>query len=594
MNNSQQDLLRTTLRQFRGGLLVAVFLSFFLMLLHLVVPLYMIQIYGRVISSGSIDTLIMLTVVAVGALIVYGILDYFRSRVYLVMGEALGRRLNLPTLQASIVDSLHGDSASTSQASRDLNDLRSFVTGAAISVPLEILWSPIFLIVLFLIHPVFGIIAVISAAILIGMSVAADLLTRPPLAEASAAGAASFGEVGAAVRNGEVIEAMGMLPSVAKRWQKSQFQMLSLLDTGNTLGKGLAAVSRSLRLIMQIAVIGAGAVLVIQHLVAPGAMLAAMIILGRFLQPFEQLIVGWRQWVFAITAWNRVRDLLNRQTGRRQTLAFPTPDGRLVVDRVVYIPKGCDQAVLKGISFSLEPGEVLGVVGPSAAGKSTLARLLVGVWAPTTGGIYLDGHNVYLWERENFGKYVGYLPQSVSLMHGTVRENIARMAADADPRAIIKAARQAGVHEMIGRLPFGYETTVGDNGYSLSGGQRQRIALPRPLSGEPRFIVLDEPNSNLDAEGEQALLHAIGEARRGGATVVLIAHRPSIMVTADKLLVLKDGLVDQFGDRAEVMRSITRTAAGTGGRETPGSPRAVAAVPKPVQLGRADQPGSRP
>jgi ATP-binding cassette subfamily C protein len=554
-----RDLLRETLRRFRRGLAVAAVFSLFISALQLTVPLYMLQVFDRVLGSGNLDTLAMLTVVAVGALAVFAVLEFMRARVFLVMGDTLARRLTLPTLQAAVSDTLNGRSRAAGEASRDLNELRTFLTGNAVGVPLDLLWSPLFLFVLFLLHPAFGFIALGSGAVLFAMSVIGDLATRRPLAEASDAAAESFGEVGGAVRNAEVIEAMGMLPAVGRRWQGAQDRMLRLLDGGNGKGKAIAAASRALRLCMQIAVLGTGALLVVERQATPGTIIAASIITSRYLQPFDRLIGTWRQWVFAHSAWRRVRGLLDTAADRRSGMTFPTPAGRLTADRVTFVPQGSDRPVLTGVSFALEPGEVLGVVGPSAAGKSTLARLLVGLWAPTAGGVYLDGHSVYLWDREDFGRHVGYLPQAVALLDGTVRENIARMA-DADPRAVVAAARRAGVHDMIGRLPFGYDTVLGDGGFALSGGQRQRIGLARALFGEPRFLVLDEPNSNLDGDGEQALLAALGDARSGGATIVLVAHRPSVMTIADKLLVLKEGRVDQFGERAEVLRRITGPA----------------------------------
>jgi ATP-binding cassette, subfamily C, bacterial len=375
-----------------------------------------------------------------------------------------------------------------------------------------------------------------------------------------------------------VIEAMGMLPAVAKRWQRSQYHMIDLLNRGNGAAKALSAASRALRLILQIAMISTAAVLVIEREASPGSAMAAGILMGRMLQPFEQLIDGWRQWVFALSAFGRVRNLLNTARSRRQSMPLPRPDGQLTVDRLVYRPPGVDRPVLKGVSFSLEPGETLGIIGPSAAGKSTLARLLVGIWEPTAGGIYLDGHSTFLWERESFGVNVGYLPQNVSLLDGTIRENISRMT-DASPADVVNAAKMADVHEMIGRLPFGYDTTIGDTAYSLSGGQRQRIGLARALFGNPRLLVLDEPNSNLDNAGEQALITAIAKAKAAGTTVILIAHRPSVVAAVDKLLVLKDGLIDQFGARADVLKAMS----------VPPAARQVSTTPNVARLVKTEQ-----
>ncbi|EWY39655.1 ABC transporter ATP-binding protein [Skermanella stibiiresistens SB22] len=571
-------LLRGTLRHLGKGMVFSAVLSCFINLLMLIVPLYTMQVYDRVMTSRSTDTLVMLAIVAVGGLCVYAVLDYIRTKVFLIMSDMIARRLNVPTLQAAVIDTLHGSQRNSTQAIRDLNDLRSFITGGSITVPLEVMWVPMFLVVLFLLHPIYGWLALGAAIFLFLMSVLTDILTRRPLAQANEAAARSFSDIASTVRNAEVIEAMGMLPAVAKRWERSQYHMIDLLNRGNTTSKALSAASRSIRLMLQLAMISTACLLVINREASPGSAMAAGMLIGRVLHPFELLIDGWRQWVFALSALNRVRGLLNGTKGRRESMPLPRPEGRLTIDRLVYIPPGVERPVLKGISFSLEPGETLGIIGPSAAGKSTLARLLVGIWEPTAGGIYLDGHSTFLWERESFGHSVGYLPQNVSLLDGTIRDNISRMT-EASPLDVVNAAKMADVHEMIGRLPFGYDTTIGDAAYSLSGGQRQRIGLARALFGNPRLLVLDEPNSNLDSAGEQALLHAIAKAKAAGTTVVLIAHRPSVVAAVDKLLVLKDGMIDQFGARADVLKAIA----------APPGARQVATAPNVARLVKSEQ-----
>jgi len=357
------------------------------------------------------------------------------------------------------------------------------------------------------------------------------------------------------MRHAEAIEAMGMLPALARRWRRSQLQTQDLLDLATRRSRAMSAVSRTLRYMMQVAILSVGAILVMRQEVGAGAMVASSIIMGRMLQPFDSMVDGWRQWVLAAAAWRKVCDLLENEAPNRESKPTPRTQGELKADSLVYAPRGSDVPILKGVSFALSPGEVLGIAGPSAAGKSTLARLLIGIQKPTTGGVYLDGNNVYLWERGSYGDMVGYLPQNVSLLDGTIRENIARMR-DADPRQVIEAAQLAGVHEMIGRLPLGYDTKVGDAAYTLSGGQRQRIGLARALFGRPRLIVLDEPNSNLDGDGERALVRAIEAMKADGAIVILIAHRPSVMQAADKLMVLQDGKVTQFGPRNAVVGTI--------------------------------------
>lgn len=549
-------LIRGLQRSFAGGLAYAGFLSLFVNLLLLIVPLFMMQVQDRVVVSRSYDTLTMLLVIAVGGLVLYGVIEFVRSLVFQTMASIFARQLNLPALQAAVSASLEQGSGQATQAIRDLNDIRYFIASSAVATPLEAAWSPIFLAVLFALHPVYGLVGIVSLVILLVLGVLSDVLTRRVLKEANAEGVASINEVGASLRHAETIEAMGMLPALATRWRTQQLAMIEHLDTGTRRGKFIAALTRSSRMTMQLAVYATGAVLIIRNEVTAGTLMAASILLGRLLAPFDSMIADWRQWVLAATAWNRVKELLQSSSSQRQTVPTPPTQGDLVVDRVVFAPSGSEQTVIKSVSFSLQPGEVLGVVGPSGAGKSTLARLMVGVLKPNVGGIYLDGHNVYLWERGSFGAMVGYLPQSVSLLNGTIAENIARLRKP-DPHAILEAARIAGVHELIGRLPLGYDTQVSDGDFKLSGGQRQRIGLARALYGMPRLIVLDEPNANLDAEGEQSLIRAINAAREAGAIVMLIAHRPSVMQVVDKILVLREGRVQQFGPRSAIAGMIT-------------------------------------
>ncbi|PVE23432.1 type I secretion system permease/ATPase [Microvirga sp. KLBC 81] len=549
------EIIHQGRKAFVSGLVYAAILSAIINVLQLTVPLFMLQVHDRVVNSQSTDTLTMLVIIAVIALTIYCILDYVRALTYQVMASKLVRKLNLPVLQAAVSASVTKGVSQSGQAIRELNDIRTFVTGNAISVPLEALWSPIFLVVLFALHWLYGLVALVSALIIISLSLFSDFLIRRGMKRANETAVRNIGEISGSLRHAEAIEAMGMLPALARRWRQSQLHTQDLLDITTRRSRALTSVTRTCRYAMQIAVLSTGAVLVIRQEVSAGSMVASSIIMGRMLLPFDSMVDGWRQWVLAATAWSNVRDLLENQSPKRETKPTPRTQGDLTVDRLVYAPPGSDVPVLKGLSFTLSPGEVLGIVGPSAAGKSTLARHLIGVTRPTAGGVYLDGNNVYLWERGSFGDMVGYLPQSVSLLDGTIRDNIARMR-DVDPRLVLDAARLADVHDMIGRLPLGYDTHLGEGGYMLSGGQRQRIGLARALYGRPRFIVLDEPNANLDADGERALIHAIEVMRADGAIVILIAHRPSIMQTADKLMVLQDGKISQFGPRTSVVGAI--------------------------------------
>lgn len=554
--NDPRLLILRARRVFVLALIYAAVLSACIGVLQLSTPLYMMQVHDRVLNSQSMDTLTMLTILVIGALIVYGVLEYIRAMTFQAMGTAVVRWLNLPVLTAAVQAAADQGLTRATQSLRDLVELRSFLTTSAVSAPLDAAWSPIFLGVLFALHPLFGVLGAISIALLVCCGLLTDMLTRRMMKEANQANIEAVSKIGASLRHAEAIEAMGMLPALARRWRAAQMHALDALEVSGSRSKAMASITRSLRFMIQAASLATGAILVMQQEISPGAMMATSILVGRLLAPFDSMIENWRQWVLAIASWRRIEAALKEDLAVRQTMPHPRSQGDLVVDKLVYAAPGLDVPIIKGISFSLAPGEVLGIVGPSAAGKSTLARLLVGILKPTTGGVFLDGNNVYLWERSSFGQMAGYLPQSVSLLEGTIRDNISRME-ESEPHKVLEAARLADVHDMIGRLPLGYDTPVGDGHLTLSGGQRQRIALARCLYDRPRLIVLDEPNANLDAIGERALIRSIERARSDGAIVIMIAHRPTIMQAADKLLVLENGRITQFGPRTDVVASMT-------------------------------------
>jgi ATP-binding cassette, subfamily C, bacterial len=574
-----EDVLRMTLRQCGAGLLLAMAIGLFISLLHLIMPLYMLQVYERVLVGRSLDTLLMLTILAFGALMFLAMFDYIRGRIFMIIGERVARRLGAITLQATVRESLRMQSTAGGGGMRDLQELRQFLTGGSATVPFDLLMAPLFITVLFTMHPLFGAVAIFAVVVLTSFGIIMDLVVRRPAARANEAALASYADVTTAIRRAEILESMGMLPAIARRWRHGQSRALHLLGAGNSGAKALGAIARSVRLALQITMLATGAVLVIKQETSAGSIMATTMIMSRLLLPFEQMIDGWRQWAHAGSALKRLRALLTEHVHDRSMVPVKAAQSSLRIDHVGFVPIGSDRPVLKGIDFALEPGQILGIIGPSGAGKSTLARLMVGLWKPTTGGIYLDGHDVYTWERESFGSEVGYLPQDPALLNGTIRENIARFR-DAEPADVIAAAKRAGVHELIGHLPLGYETVVGDNGFVLSGGQRQRIALARALFGAPRLLVLDEPNSNMDGEGEQAFLQAISHAKRDGATVVIIAQRMSILSIADQLLVMRAGCVERIGTRGEVVKSLTvEASSGTSKPATAGALLAFTAAP---------------
>jgi ATP-binding cassette subfamily C protein len=547
------DLLRSTRHAFARALTFAFVLTAGCNLLSLLVPLYSMELYNLVLGTRNTSTLVWLSAGLAFALAIYAGLEYVRSILYDVMVERAARSLSLPALLGALRGSEGRGTLPPGQAVGDLGELRSFLGGSAITAPLDLAWAPLLIGVLFLMHWAYGAFASFCALLLFGLGIATDLLTRRPFETANEETIRSFGDIAGAMRHAEAVQGLGMLPALARRWRLSQDRMLSTLLRALRTAKALGAATKALRLLMTGGMVCLGLVLCIKGEVSGGSLVATNMILARLLQPFEALVGSWRSWVVAMAAWRRLSGLIGGTASQRGTLPLPCHSGRLVVDRLVYIPPGAERPVLRGVSFEIEPGEVLGIIGPSGAGKSTLARLVVGAAEPTSGGVFLDGHSTWHWERGDFGQHVGYMPQTTSLFEGTVGDNIARLRA-ASPHELVAAAQRVGLHDILLRLPNGYATPVNEVGFVLSGGQRQRLALARALFGKPKLLVLDEPNANLDEAGEQALLAAVAAARSEGTSVLMIAHRPSLVSLADKLLVLKDGIVDRFGAREAVLR----------------------------------------
>lgn len=551
-----QSVFEQTVLACRKALLPVVVFSAFINILMLTVPFYMLQVFDRVLTSRSEETLLFLTFIAIGAILTLSGLEAVRSRLFVRVSVWLNAQLSGDILKNSISNSLGGAGSSNARGLRDLETLRSFATGAGVFPLLDAPWAPLFLGVMFLLHPIIGWIATIGALILFGMALLNERATRPILDQAAGASNKSVQRAEAAVRNADVIEAMGMAPNLVQRWNTDNAEAIRLQALASDRAGTISSTVKFLRFGIQLLVMGVGAYLAISQEMSPGAMIAGSIIMGRALAPVEQAIGTWKGLVGARAAYSRIKDLLaDTAASAVASMPLPRPEGRLVATRATYhLPKH-SEAILKGISFELEPGEALGLVGPSAAGKTTLARLIVGSLAPTTGAVRLDSANLSDWDSADRGQYIGYLPQDIELFDGTVQENIARMA-EAPAEAVIEAAQLAGVHEMILHLPDGYDTQIGEGGAVLSGGQRQRIALARAVFGDPRLVLLDEPNSNLDREGDMALRKAIINLRERGITLVVIAHRPNVLEQVDKVLVLREGQVEMFGPKDEVVAKL--------------------------------------
>lgn len=567
-----------------GGALVV--FSMCLNLLLLTSPIYMMQVFDRVLTSGHTETLLFLTVIAVTAVGVMGALEMARMRLLTRAGLWLERRLAPALIGASMSARLKGEPA-TAQTLRDLDALRAFSTGTGILALCDAPWMPLFILVLFGLSPWLGLVGVFGGVVLFALALINEQLSRKPLKAENLSMLTDRDAVDQALKNAEAIHAMGMLPGFLQRWSLRNVRTLAMqLDAGerNAL---MVGISKAFRMMIQILILAVGAALVLKGQLTSGGMIAASIILGRALAPVEQSIGAWKGFVGARQAYLRLQALLTLAAPALQPMRLPSPKGALKCEGVVYAMPGANEPVIKGVDFALEPGTALGIIGPSAAGKSTLCRLLVGVWQPLRGHVRLDGADLGNWAADQLGAHVGYLPQDVELFAGTVKENIARLAPDIDPKKVVEAAMLASVHEMVLGLPQGYDTEIGPGGSFLSGGQRQRIGLARALYGRPRLVVLDEPNANLDSDGEKALLRAMEAAKAWGATVVVVAHQPGILRPMDMLLMLVNGQTRYFGPRDTFMgqlHAVQPAAASAQGPQPVQTAKPAQAVP-PAQGG---------
>ncbi len=573
------DPLRNVVKQCRSALLVVGAFSLFINVLVLTSPIYMMQMYDRVLSSGRVETLVFLTLIAGIAVLVMGALEVVRGRLLARIGGWLEKSLSPELIGSSLRSALHGATA-TAQPLRDLATVRAFLGGTGVNAIFDAPWAPIFLAIIYWLHPVLGLVGIGAAVVLLAIAVINEAWSRRLLREAGQLGLANTQRADAAIRNAGVFHAMGMLDGFLFGWMGRTEQALASQLEASDRSAVIIGASKFFRVFVQIFILGAGAYLVLQDQLTSGGMIAASILLGRALAPVDQSIGAWKSMVAARDAFDRIKRLLERFPPKPAAMPLPAPTGQLSCEQVSYAVRGRDKPILDRVTFALAAGEVLGVIGPSAAGKSTLCKILVGTWTPSHGHARLDGADLSAWPPSQLGQFIGYLPQDVELFGGTIRDNIARLTPEPDPAAVVEAARIAGVHEMILRLPKGYESEIGEGGAFLSGGQRQRVGLARALFGRPQLIVLDEPNASLDVEGEESLIAAIRTAQGWGATVVLVAHAPRVLQPATKLLFMRDGRSELFGDRDAVLAKLrpvpaARPAQAVAASE-PGSHRAIA------------------
>lgn len=537
--------------QIRSSLLVLALFSFAINLLMLTSPLYMLQVYDRVLVSGRIETLVMLTVLAAAALFILGVLDALRSSVMVRMGCWLNDRLGPVLISGGVRAKLAGVNAGA-QPLRDLAQVQSFLSSQGLAALFDAPWTPVFLALIWLLHPALGAFAIGAALLLALLGLLNELMTRNASQTANTTQIVALQQAETTIRNAEVVRAMGMLPGLLERWRASNDSSIAATRSSAERGAAIIGLTKFLRFFVQSATLGLGAYLVLMGEVTGGAMIASSILLGRALAPIEFAMGSWRNISATRIAYARLKTRLQGIPPEPLRIRLPEPYGHISLDHVSYAAPGTKAQVIDNVSLRLTPGEALAVIGPSASGKSTLCRLIAGIAAPSAGEIRLDGSELHHWNQDQLGRYVGYLPQDVELFSGSIRDNISRMA-KADDDDIVQAAMLAHAHEMIQRLPQGYETPIGEAGARLSGGERQRIGLARAVFGNPKVIILDEPNANLDQSGETALAAAVRELKSRGAALMIVGHRPSTLAQADKILFLREGRVELFGQREDVL-----------------------------------------
>lgn len=549
----RENAFKSALKTYRTILASTIIFSAAINILMFVGPLYMLQVYDRVLQSRSEVTLLVLTVIAISMLVVYGILEWVRSRVLVRAGLRFDEMISKGVFNRVVTSTLAQPQARSEFALMDIDRLREFFTGSGLIAICDVPWVPVFLAVCFIFHPMLGWIATGGAVIIFALALINEFSTKKALAEANSDSQAAQHFANTTLQNAEVIRALGMENNLRSRWSVLHRGMLEKQATASDRAGVLLSASKFVRMSLQVFILGGGALLALEGLISPGAMIAASIMMGRALAPVDQVVGQWKQFVGAREAYGRLNSMFKAVPGDIERTQLPAPKGQLVAEQLLVAAPGSRTPILQGVSFVLEPGEILSLVGPSGAGKSTLVRALVGVWPALSGAIRLDGSELDHWNKEELGSYLGYLPQTVELFSGTIAENIARFT-DATSDDVIRAAKAANVHNLIQNLPDGYETQIGVGGGQLSGGERQRVGLARALFGDPAVIILDEPNANLDSEGEEALFEAIGNLKSLNKTIIFVSHKMSLVALSDKTLILAAGRMQAFGPTKQVLQ----------------------------------------
>lgn len=544
----------------RSAFASAAAFSIFINMLVLVPSIYMLQIYDRVLSSRNETTLWVMTLVCVALIAVYAALETVRSQILVRIGRRIDQLLGGRVFSAIFKIAVLRPSGGSSQSLRDLDMVREFLTGQGLFALFDAPWVPVYTALVFMIHPVLGVISLLGAVIIFVTALANDLATRTLLRDATTQNIGALRFVDSSLRNVEAVEAMGMLEGIYGRWQDKRSRSLHLQSAASDRAGAIMAITKFVRIVLQMLILGAGAWLVIQNQITAGLMIAASIIMGRALAPVEVAVATWKQFLATRSAYGRLIDLLGVVAAPRESMPLPAPRGEVVAENVIVAPPGGRVPILRGLSFRVAAGDMIAIIGPSAAGKSTLCRAIVGVWPVFSGTIRIDGADINTWDKSRLGPHIGYLPQDVELFEGTIAENIARFG-EVDSAKVIAAAQQAGVHQLILDLPSGYDTEIGQGGMTLSGGQRQRVALARALYGSPQILVLDEPNSNLDTIGENALTEAMVNVKSQRQTTFVVTHRMQILAQVDYIMVLNQGVIEKFGTRDQILSQFMKPVA---------------------------------
>jgi PrtD family type I secretion system ABC transporter len=565
---NQNNPLIQGIKDCKTAFLITFFFAFGVNVLNLITPLYSLQVLDRVIGSGNAYTLLMLSVIILFVYVSHMLLQVARSFVLIKIGEWLDNRISPQLFSHAVINASVRPSMGGSQLIREFNTIKNFLTSIGINSLFDAPWSIIYIIVIFMIHPYLGWLTIFGAILMLFMAFINAVAVNSSLGSSTDYNLQGLHMAEIATRNAESVQAMGMMSAVRKRWSDMNTKALDAQSIASYRNGLITNITRFLRAIIAMGVTGIAAYIIIAKYppeMTVGNMIASSIMVSRALAPFDQAVEVWKQISSALKSYKKINSSFSSESTRIEGMSIPNPQGRLSVENVFFAhppssPGDPPKYIIKGMNFTLEPGKSLAIIGPSAAGKSTLARLLVGVWKPLSGHVRMDEADVYTWNRDDFGKHSGYLPQGVELFSGTIKDNIARMQENPDPHLVVEAAKLAGAHEMISRMPKGYDTDIGIAGSSLSGGQRQRVGLARAFYGNPKLVVLDEPNASLDDKGEQALVDAIKNTRDRAISTILISHRPSILAFVDMIMIIQDGMIVAYGPKDEVLAKLQNQA----------------------------------